>query len=161
MTKNIRFRALLLAGATWAVVQRRVTRYEIVDRSMQPTLEPGDYVLADTRIFRPERFSTIVYSDPSGIDLVKRVVGLPGEIVEIGNGEVFIDGTLLADPWAESQTESSGTWVLGSDEVFTLGDARIRSAGDSRHTGGVALDRIRGRVIAIYWPLNRIGVIGR
>ena len=159
MNKRRWLGALLLAGATYVVGRRRVTRYEIVDRSMEPALQPGDYVLVDKRRVPPERGSTIVYAHPSGVDLVKRVVGLPGEIVEIADGAVFIDDVQLADPWAKSQTEPDGTWVLGPDEVFTLGDARTRSSGDSRGTGGVTLDRIRGRVIGIYWPLDRVGGI--
>lgn len=157
LKNGIRFGAMAFAGVTYVLLRRRVTRYEIVDRSMQPALEPGDYVIVDKRRVRPGRGSAIVYSGPSGIDLVKRVVGLPGEIVEIADGVVLIDDVPLADPWARSQTEPRGKWVLGSDEVFTLGDARVRSSGDSRTTGGVALDRIHGRIIGIYWPLRRVG----
>ncbi len=71
--------------------------------------------------------------------LVKRVVGLPGETVEI-DGVVRIDGVVFPEPWAASGTPGSGRWELGPGEMFVLSDARGRTRADSRTFGPVPVD---------------------
>lgn len=154
-----RIAVLATASAGGALLRRRYARYEIVDRSMEPTLQTGDYVIV--RAGQPmRRGSMVVYPGPGSLDLVKRVIGLPGEVIEINDGRISIDGADGADVWGHGATEPSGAWVLGPDDVFVLGDARERSTGDSRVTGGVAVGRVHGTVIGIYWPFYRASRIG-
>ena len=141
--------AVLVIGG---LARQRIARFEVAEASMAPTLEPGEWILA-TRLARPVRGDVVIY--PLGdLELVKRVVGLPGEVVTIAGGQVHIDGVTIAEPWADGPTLPDGEWKLG-DELFCLGDARARSAGDSRQVGPVPLDQAAWRVRAVYWPRPR------
>ncbi|MBT8212801.1 MAG: signal peptidase I [Acidimicrobiia bacterium] len=136
------------------LARQRIARFEVAEASMAPTLEPGDWIVA-TRMRRPHRGDVVVY--PLGdIDLVKRVIGLPGQVISIAGGQVHIDGETLAEPWADGPTFPDGEWSLAGDEVFCLGDGRGRSSGDSRHVGPVVVGLIRWRVRAVYWPRLRL-----
>ncbi|MBT8197640.1 MAG: signal peptidase I [Acidimicrobiia bacterium] len=149
-----RFGAIL--GAAFVIgglAKQRVARFEVAEASMAPALGPGDWILA-TRFGRARRGAVVVYPFED-IDLVKRLIGLPGETVTIAGGQVHINGSTIAEPWAEGPTLPDGEWELG-DEVFCLGDARSRSAGDSRHIGPIPLDRVTWQVRAVYWPQPRL-----
>jgi signal peptidase I len=89
--------------------------------------------------------------------LVKRIVGLGGETVEIANGQVHVNGRPLAEPWADGPTLSSGEWSIGRDEVFVLGDNRASGSVDSRSFGPVATQTLQWRVAFRYWPAARFG----
>lgn len=109
----------------------------------------------------PRRGAVVVFRHPDRpeTELVKRVVGLPGEAVAIANGQVHVDGSVLAEPWADGPTLPDGDWALSPHEVFVLGDARPRSTADSRHIGPVPLTEARWEVAGRYWPLRSIGRI--
>jgi signal peptidase I len=121
---------------------------------MSPTLHPGDYVLTWRSDRPPRRGDIVVFEDPQRADywLVKRVVGLPGELLEIRAGKVFVDGEELHEPWTVDETGPDGSWKLGDDEVFVLGDARWLSSGDSRRLGPLPVSAVEHRVVARYWP---------
>lgn len=153
--------AASVAGGLLAVAlaQRSVRRYLIAERSMVPELEPGDYVLAVAAGRELMRGDVVIFAHPDhpGFELVKRLVGMPGETVTIGAGRVHIDGAPLPEPWAVGPTRGDGIWRLGA-EVFVLGDQRSISAGDSREIGPVPRNLAQWRVAARYWPPRRIGV---
>ena len=125
---------------------------------MRPALDPGDYVIG-VRRRDVERGAVVVYPHPevAGFDMVKRVVGLPTERIEIANGQVHVDGAVLAEPWADGPTRPDGLWALASDELFLLGDARSASAGDSRSIGPVPVGQVEWRIAWRYWPPAGIG----
>lgn len=150
--------AVALAALGLAALRGRVRRYEIAEQSMLPALRPGDYVIATPRRVL-ERGDLVIfdYPDRVGFELVKRVVGLPGEVVTIENGQVHVDGGVLAERWADGPTLPAGRWPLRRDEVFVLGDNRAVSSGDSRTVGPIALDTVRWTVVARYWPLPNAG----
>ena len=152
----------VVAGASAvALLWRRhgLRRFEIVERSMEPTLRSGDYVIAMRTSGTPERGAIVVFRPPGrpGFDVVKRVVGLPGESIEIGNGSVHTDRRVLAEPWADGPTYPDGSWDLRPDEVFVLGDRRAASSRDSRQIGAVSTGTTKWRVTWRYWPPGRIG----
>lgn len=132
-------------------------RYEIANVSMVPALQPGDYVLAVRRTGRPVRGEVIVYAG-ARFELVKRIVGLPGETVRIAGGVVRVDETPLDEPWASSATSGDGVWQLDDNEVFVLGDQRTASSEDSRQLGPLPAAP-RYVVIWRYWPRDRIGPV--
>ena len=127
---------------------------------MEPVLRRGDYVLA-VRSDAVTRGDIVVVEHPhrTGFELVKRVVGLPGERLVIGNGQVHIDGSPLAEPWAEGPTWPDGEWALGDTAVFLLGDQRSRSTADGRELGPLPVAAARWRVASRYWPPRRIGLV--
>jgi len=150
--------AAVLAGA---VVRRRLHRFAVVEASMRPTLEPGDWLVAQRRTAPPRRGDIVVFEHPEvpGFWVVKRVVGLPGERVEVAGGQVHVDGAILAEPWAEGPTLPEGTWEVPRDAVWVLGDQRALSAADSRTLGPLPLVRVPWKVVARYWPLERAGLL--
>ncbi len=142
--------------------RRRLRRYEIAEGSMQPSLAAGDYVIARAVRGELQRGDIVIFDHPQRpkFELVKRVVGLPGELVAIHNGQVHVSGATVAEPWADGPTLPDGEWDLGPGEVFLLGDNRSMSAGDSRTVGPVAVTAIRWRVVARYWPPTAVGKVG-
>jgi signal peptidase I len=151
--------AALLGAVAAAMVRKRLTRFEIVDRSMSPALEPGDFVVALRRRTDPARGDVVVFPHPTrpGFDLVKRVIGLPGEHVEIAAGAVAIGSRILAEPWADGPTYPEGSWDLGPDEAFLLGDRRPDSSADSRTIGPVPIAALGWVVVLRYHPVRSAG----
>ena len=145
---------LAIAGA-----RGRLRRYLIAERSMLPALSPGDWTLARRTNSGTARGTVVVFPHPNGrgMELVKRVVGLPGETVVVANGQVHVDGRVLAEPWADGPTRPDGEWKLGEEEIFVLGDARAISAADSRSFGPVLSATAVWRVAATYWPPGSLG----
>ena len=151
--------AIVLGAAAARGVLRR---FEIKEESMSPTLEPGDWLVAKRRVGSLDRGDIIVFDDPTGtgINLVKRVVGLPGDHVGIERGRVTLNGAVLADHWARGVTEPEGEWDVPDDHVWVLGDNRPVSRSDGRLLGTTPIDSVHWKVVARYWPSSRIGAIG-
>lgn len=124
---------------------------------MAPALEAGDYVVA-VPMRKPTRGAIVVFEHPRRPDftLVKRVIGLPGELVAISDGVVTIDGHPLNDVWSTVLTDGNGSWSLPATSVFVLGDLRTMSS-DSRALGPIATDGCH-RVVARYWPRPRLAL---
>lgn len=144
--------AAVLAVLGYAGLRGRLRRYEIAEASMGKALRPGDYVIAQARTRAVERGHVVIIARPDGLELVKRVVGLPLEMITVSNGQVHVDGAVLAEPWADGPTQPDGEWQLGTNEVFVLGDNRALSKSDSREIGPVHVDAAAWRVVARYWP---------
>ncbi|MCP4307349.1 MAG: signal peptidase I [bacterium] len=151
--------AAALAAFSYAGLHGKLRRYEIAESSMQPSLQPGDYVIAQARTGTVERGHVVIIARRDGLELVKRVVGLPLETVTISNGQVNLNGALLAEPWADGPTRPDGEWQTGTNEIFVLGDNRALSISDSRVIGPVPLDKAAWRVVARYWPPAGVGRI--
>lgn len=147
--------------ATAAVVRATTRRFAIREASMEPALASGDWVIARRRIGIPDRGAIVVIADPagSGMHLVKRVIGLPGEHIGIEAGRVTVNGALLADRWASGMTRPEGSWDLSGSEVWLLGDNRVHSVSDGRVLGPTSVDKISWVVVARYWPTARVGLI--
>lgn len=135
--------------------------------SMKPTFEHNDYVIMQ-RIYRHKTRFDFVVVKPSDIEdnyLIKRIVGLPGETISIEDGNVYIDGHLLEEPYLPSQTTTECdpmtficTIELADDEYYLLGDNRENSS-DSRDFGAIVEERIYGVVKYRLFPLHSFGRI--
>ena len=152
---------LVWSVASYAVaVKLRV--YSIPSGSMAPTLQSGDRVGVEmgTRA-RPERGEVWVFAMPPSAtsvpaDGVKRIVGLPGETVEVARGQLLINGQAIPEPYlATPMHYTMPARTLGRDEYFVLGDTRNGSH-DSHVWGPLPGDRLLGRVKVRYWPPHRI-----
>jgi len=93
------------------------------------------------------------------MNLVKRVIGLPGEHIAISNGRVSINDAILADRWAVGTTAPDGAWHVSEGHVWVLGDNRGASRSDGRTIGTTPIEGIGWQVIACYWPTSRIRAI--
>ena len=132
------------------------TTYEIKEESMSPELLPEDYVLA-TKTNEPlSRGDIVIFKNSEkSIDVVKRVVGLPGETISASNNELLVNGKTIEDPWAKTATDDFIDCNVGENEVFVLGDQRILSTSDSRTIGTInATDCFKLKYR--YWPYQRI-----
>ena len=132
------------------------TTYEIKEESMSPELLPEDYVLA-TKTNEPlSRGDIIIFKNSEkSIDVVKRVVGLPGETISASNNELLVNGKTIEDPWAKTVTDDFIDCHVGENEVFVLGDQRRLSTSDSRTLGTInATDCLKLKYR--YWPYQRI-----
>ncbi len=147
-----------------------IQAFFIPSASMQPTLTAGDRVLVNKLSYDlhdANRGDLIVFRKPADTptdqgadDLIKRVIGLPGESVEIRLGDVYVDGEPLDEPYlAEDDHESNfGPIRVPVDHVFVLGDNRLSSR-DSRSFGAVPVDEIVGRAFMRIWPPQGIGFL--
>ncbi|MGD8996920.1 MAG: signal peptidase I [Anaerolineae bacterium] len=128
--------------------------------SMEPNLYRGYRVMTEKvsyDLHPPRRGDVVVVERPDGEKpLIKRVVALPGEVVEVRGGHTFVDGQPMDEPWV---TRFGGPryppTVVPPDHVFVLGDNRGVSY-DSRAIGPVSVETIRGRACLIYWPLSEL-----
>ena len=148
----------MVVGLATGLLRRSATRLEVVEESMSPALEPGDYLVV-VRPRQMERGKVVVFPHPRrpSFALIKRIVGLPGELVEVAAGQVHINGRVLAEPWANGTTTGAGSWQLGPTELFVLGDNRSASADDSREAGPLAVSHVQWQAIFRYWPAGRLG----
>ena len=139
--------------------------------SMQPNYHEREYLIVDEISYffgEPKRGEVVVFRyplDPRQF-FIKRIIGLPGERVEIRDGKVFVapvgasDPQEIAEPYLSGVAETSGavTMTLGPDDYFVLGDNRSQSA-DSRVWGVLPRNLITGRAIFRAWPVSRLGIL--
>ncbi|HOA80351.1 MAG TPA: signal peptidase I [Defluviitaleaceae bacterium] len=141
----------------------------VIGPSMEPTLHDGDILMVSKFEYfftNPERGEVIVFpykGDPSK-HYIKRIIGLPGELIDIRDGEVYINGELLEEDYILSDMETRGDiefpYIIPSDTYFVMGDNRNNSS-DSRYqdVGTIEKDKIIGHAVFRLWPVNQIGII--
>lgn len=155
----MRLRLLLAILAGWAAARWASTyhRFEVSERSMQPSLAPGDYVLASRRSAALGVGDVVIFEHPveQGFWLVKRVVGLPGDEISVQDGRLTRNGAAVDG----APTPGAGSWTVPPGTIFVVGDNRYVSAGDSRLLGPIPVGLVEGRVAFRYWPLGTMGPI--
>ena len=152
--------AIIIAGfVIYFVAQTHVVH----GHSMEPNLYTDQRLIVEKVTYRfdsPERGDIVVIDVPdSELPLIKRVIGLPGEMIEIRNNQVFINGVLLEEPYlADVSMWNYSQIVIPDDHIFVMGDNRDLSR-DSRYFGSVDLTQIRGRAWVSFWPLEDMGLV--
>jgi signal peptidase I len=147
---------------SFALTASTLRAYVIPTSSMAPAIKPGDRVCVEVGSrrapVRGEIWAIRMPKTPApGTLAIKRIVGLPGETVEISGGKVVVDGRPLAEPYLSvAPTYIMAPLTLGPDEFFLLGDNRNASH-DSHVWGPAGRDRLVGRVALRYWPPSRLG----
>jgi signal peptidase I len=166
---------LLLAVGLYIVITFAIQPVHVIGYSMIPSLNNNDYLLAtkaDLRFTTPSRGDIVILKDPfdNSQDFVKRVIALPGERLKITNGQVFINGQLLNEPYLPKNDPwiSSNNWpaaegdpkgqVIPSGHYFVMGDNRNHSS-DSRVFGAIPFDEIESRAWVRLLPLDHFGLI--
>lgn len=159
---------LAILVLTWFVLTFIGQKTIVSGSSMESTLSDQDHIIVDKLSYRfaePERYDIIVFPYPQEPDKlhIKRIIGLPGETVELGaDGVIMIDGRVLGESYGREVIAVLGRLeqpvVLGEDEYFVLGDNRNDSQ-DSRDVlvGNVKRDAIAGKAWVRIWPFERIG----
>lgn len=160
---------VLIIAFTWFVVTFVGQRTEVSGSSMETTLSDKDQLIVDKMTYRfrdPKRYDIVVfpYQYQDNTYYIKRIIGLPGETVQILSGMVYIDGMRLDEHYGNEIMENPGIakepLTLGEDEYFVLGDNRNNSS-DSRASDVGLIHRkdLIGRAWIRVWPLSQIGVI--
>lgn len=138
--------------------------YRVVGYSMTPTLEDEQFLVVNKlgyRLHKPQRGDIAVFHDPRSSErkLIKRVIGLPGEVVEIRQGQVFINEKPLDEPYIQSPGHySQPPTPIPPDQYFVLGDNRNNSS-DSHNWGSLAGEAVVGKAWFSYWPPRTWGVV--
>lgn len=126
--------------------------------SMYPTLKENEMILVNKleyKLHQPKRGDIIVFHSPLSKDsYVKRVIGLPGEEIEIRNGLVFINGEKVDEGYLTTETKGYfGPIQIGYNELFVMGDNRGNSM-DSREFGPILMKSVIGKASMVYWPIK-------
>jgi signal peptidase I len=151
----------------FAAVQFSVQSFRVDGPSMQPSFLEDEFIMVNKLTYRfsdPRRGDVIIFDPPkervdSNYPFIKRVIGLPGELVEIRHGDIYIDGRLLVEkPVMERpRTMDMDAVRIEKDHYFVMGDNRDNSR-DSTEGWTVPRDNIIGRSWMIYWPLSHWGL---
>jgi signal peptidase I len=136
--------------------------------SMKPTLVNEERIFINKFVYRfgfanIARGDVVVFWFPGDVSksYIKRVIGVPGDTVQVNDGTVFINNREIPEPYVTEENRdhvSKGAQQLGRDEYFVLGDHR-NSSNDSRSWGTVPRSYIYGKAVFVYWPLDRMGVL--
>ncbi|HPF44258.1 MAG TPA: signal peptidase I [Syntrophomonadaceae bacterium] len=137
--------------------------------SMLPTVQLQDRVMVNKFIYRfteLQRGDVIVFAPPEAIhspdDYLKRVIGLPGETVEMKDGNVYINGQALNEPYiAEAVNYEFGPVVVPDDSLLVLGDNRNSSFDSHLWNAWLKKDHVKGKAFMIYWPIKNITLLDR
>jgi signal peptidase I len=143
-----------------------VEAFWIPSASMVPTLQYGDRVLVNKFIYRftePERGDVVVFKSVQGDDqdLIKRVVGLPGDEISVRKGRLLVNGEPQREPFVNKGLPDRSFYApttVPKDHVFVMGDNRANSQ-DSRVFGPVPMENIEGEAFLRFWPPDRIGLL--
>jgi signal peptidase I len=150
--------------------------HQVNGQSMVPTFSSGEYVLTDKisyRLGNPKRGDIIVFHAPeeaqcpkgTGCDFIKRILGVPGDSIEVKKNRIYVNGNPLDEPYIPADYQTlAGKFTqgrvisMGPNEYFAVGDNRSHSS-DSRAWGSITKDAIVGRAFFRYWPMDKIGKI--
>lgn len=156
--------------AVFTLLQLATPQSIVQGRSMQPTFNDGQRLLISRinyMVGDPQYGDIIVFNSPdpqtdNEPPLIKRLIGLPGDIIEIIDTEVYRNGELLDEPYINEPCTrfkcQDERWELGPDEYFMMGDNRNHS-NDSRSFGPVREDLIIGEAIFRFWPPDQLGTV--
>ena len=165
---------VIVLAAAWGIRQYVVEPFEVPSGSMETTIMTGDKLFAEKVTYRfdtPKTGDIVVFSDPQTPlrVLVKRVIAVGGQTVDLSGGSVYVDGHKLSEPYTQGESyplsrtagsvDISYPYTVPEGYVWVMGDNRENSS-DSRFFGAVDSDTVFGRAILVYWPLSDIGLLG-
>jgi signal peptidase I len=146
-----------------------MTPHEVVGRSMYPTYQDGEYVMANKIVYEiadPKRGDVIIFKYSDTQDFIKRVIGLPGEIVGLQDGKIYINGEVLDESGYLDETiytngsdylHEGESITLEDDQYFVCGDNRQHSS-DSRTFGPISRDQIKAKSWLVYYPFSNFRI---
>ena len=153
---------LLLTVVIFVLVNAITGRFRIDGSSMEPNLHDGEYVIVNRVMYRlqaPQRGDVVVFQREGKREFIKRIIGLPGETVEVKGSRVLVNGVALTEPYiAQPNAYSMEPRKIGPNEYFVLGDNRNNSS-DSHNWGTIPLSVIDGKAWITYWPPKSWGII--
>ena len=138
-------------------------RIRVDGDSMKPTLLSGEYVAVNRLSYQlgsPQRGDIIVFHFPRNPteEYIKRIIGLPGDVIEVMNGSVYVNGQPFNESYLDVKINYTGKWEVPSGQLFVLGDNRNNSS-DSHDWGTVPMDYVIGKAVLVYWPPPNWGLV--
>lgn len=154
---------ILLALILFFAINAISARVRVDNISMKPTLQAGEFLLLNRLAYRlgsPQTGDIVVFHYPGDPkeDYIKRVIGTPGDKVEVGNRMVTVNGVTLNEPYIAEAPLYTGSWTVPGDSLFVLGDNRNQSS-DSHSWGFVPLKNVVGKALLIYWPPSEMRIL--
>lgn len=154
---------LVLSVLLFIAINAVSARIRVDGFSMEPTLESGEFVVVNKLAYRlsePARGDIVVFRypyDPQQ-EYIKRIIGLPGDTIEIANGVVSVNGESLEEPYIAAAPAYQTTLTIPEGSVFVLGDNRNNSS-DSHNWGALPVEYLVGKALIIYWPPTQWGLV--
>jgi signal peptidase I len=174
-----------LAVVLFLLIRNVIQNFRIDGISMEPNFHNGQFLIVNRFAYcpglhldisplnihlektwcvrEPKRGDVIVFEYPKDLsrDFIKRVIGLPGDTVEVRGGKIYINGQVMPEPFGPNPGSSTnGPITVGADEVFVMGDNRNNSS-DSRTWGSLPLKYVIGKALLSYWPPRYWAVVPR
>ncbi len=154
---------LVLAVVLYFGINAVSARVRVDGFSMRPTLQDGEYILVNKLAYKfsePVRGDIVVFVFPVNPeeDLIKRIIGVPGDTITIQDGMLTVNGVVVDEPYINAPPAYNGTWQVPKGELFVLGDNRNDSR-DSHQWGLLPIENVIGRAVLIYWPPEEWQVI--
>jgi signal peptidase I len=154
---------LVLSVVLFALINAVSARIRVDGYSMEPTLHSGEFVIVNKLSYwlgSPQMGDIIVFHFPRDPEqeYIKRVIGLPGDEVEISGGLVRVNGQVIDEPYIAAPPVYESSWTVAEDSLFVLGDNRNNSS-DSHNWGSVPYDNVVGKALIVYWPPPDWGLV--
>lgn len=156
---------LILSIVLFAAINAVSARIRVDGASMEPTLQSGEFVIVNKLAYlfgEPKTGDVIVFHFPRDPDqeYIKRIIGLPGDRVEIKNGEVYVNDRVLDEDYIAASPVYEDILEVPGDSLIVLGDNRNNSS-DSHNWGPVPLDFVIGKAMFVYWPPTEWGLLNQ
>jgi signal peptidase I len=155
---------LLLALILVLIINTISTRIRVEGYSMEPTYHNNNYIVVSKLTYKFKEISrgdVIVFEYPLAPDedFIKRVIGLPGDEIEVTGGKVYLNGRVLDESYiVAAPIREQPLYVVPEESLFVMGDNRNNSS-DSRTWGSLPIENIIGKTVFVYWPISDFGAI--
>jgi len=154
---------LLLALLLYGGIELISARIRVEGSSMHPTFEDGEVVIVSKLAYKfgePQRGDVVIFHYPNNPkeEYIKRIIGLPGDRVEIRDGQIRVNGHVLEEPYISEEPNYTYSLTVPAGTLFVLGDNRNNS-NDSHNWGPLPMKLVIGKAVFVYWPLSKFGVV--
>lgn len=156
---------LIMAVILYFLIDAVVGRVRVENISMQPTLHQDQFILVNKLAYRLgtfQRGDIVIFHFPGDPkeDYIKRVIGLPGDLIEIRDEKVFVNGQMLEEAYIAAPPNYIKSYKVPEDGLFVLGDNRNQSS-DSHMWGHVPTSNVVGKALIVYWPLQELKILNQ
>lgn len=156
---------IVLAVVLYFLIDSVIARVRVENISMLPTLKAGEFLLVNKLAYKLSEVTggdIVVFHFPQDPreDYIKRVIGVPGDVITVQNNKVYVNNRPLTEPYISAPPQYTGTWTVPDGQLFVLGDNRNQSS-DSHSWGFVPNENVVGKALVIYWPIDQFKILSQ